>query len=82
MIMSKIILRENVENNNNQSYPVSDLIIIIFIFVFRSCYYFLMKLIQLFVSYCSTAFIKNKHFTNHNLKIVTNQNEEFERICE
>ena len=54
MIINKISLKENVENNNNQfyyvndlieAYYVNDLIKIIFIFVFRNCYYFLIKLI-------------------------------------
>ena len=54
MIMNKIILRRSVENNNNQPYSANDLIIIISTIVFRNCYYSLMKLIQLFVSHCST----------------------------
>ena len=45
MIMSKIILRENVKNNNSQSYLANDLIVIIPIFVLCNCYYSLMKLI-------------------------------------
>ena len=45
IIMNKIILRESVENNNNQPYFVNDLIEVISTFVFRSCCYFLMKLI-------------------------------------
>ena len=55
MIMNKIILRENVENNNNQFYFANDLTIIISTFVLRNCYYFLIKSIQLFVSHCLTT---------------------------
>ena len=54
MIMNKIILRENVENNNNQPYLVNGLTIIIPTVVLRNCYYSLMKLIQSFVPHCST----------------------------
>ena len=61
MIMNKIILRESVENNNNQPYPANSLAIIIFIFVFRNCYYFLMKSIQSFVSHYSTYSIISRH---------------------
>ena len=57
MIMSKIILRENVENNNNQLYPANGLTIIIPTVVLRNCYYSLMKSIQSFVSHCSTEYI-------------------------
>ena len=45
MVINRIILRESVENNNNQPYPASDLAIIIFTFVLRNCYYFLIKTI-------------------------------------
>ena len=45
IIMDKIILRGSVGNSNNQPYPASDLAIIISTFLFRSCYYSLMKLI-------------------------------------
>ena len=44
MIINKIILRGSVENSNNQSYPANDLTIIISTFVFRNCYYSLMKI--------------------------------------
>ena len=54
MIMSRIILRENVENNNDQPYPVNDLTVIIPTFVSRSCYYSLVKPIQSFVPHYST----------------------------
>ena len=54
MIMNRIILRGSVENNNNQPYPANDLTIIIPTFVFRSCYYSLMKPIQSFVPHYST----------------------------
>ena len=52
--MNKIILRGSVENNNNQSYSANGLIIIIPTFVFRNCYYSLMKPIQSFVPHYST----------------------------
>ena len=55
MIMEKINLRESVENNNNQPYFANSLIEVIFTFLFRNCYYFLMKLIQLFVSHISIS---------------------------
>ena len=61
MIMSKIILRESVKNNNNQLYPANDLAIIVSTFVLRSCYYSLMKLIQSFVSHYSTFIIKKSY---------------------
>ena len=54
IIINKIILRESVENNNNQLYFANDLTIIISTIVLRNCYYSLMKSIQSFVSYCST----------------------------
>ena len=57
IIMNKIILRESVENSNNQPYPVNGLAVIIPTFVFRSCYYSLMKPIQSFVPHYSTACI-------------------------
>ena len=59
MIMNKIILKESVGNNNNQLYPANDLAIVVFTCVFRNCYYFLMKIIQLFISHYSIEkFIK------------------------
>ena len=57
MIINKIILKENVENNSSQPYLANDLAIIIPTIVLRSCYYSLMKPIQSFVSYCSTILI-------------------------
>ena len=54
MVMSKIILRENVENNNSQPYSVNGLAIIILTFVLRNCYYSLMKSIQSFIPHYST----------------------------
>ena len=57
MIMNKINLRGSVENNNNQSYFANGLVGVIPTFVFRNCYYFLMKPIQSFVPHCSTICI-------------------------
>ena len=53
IIMNKIILRGSVENNNSQPYSVNGLAVIVSTFVFRNCYYSLIKSIQLFVSHYS-----------------------------
>ena len=45
-----------VGNSNSQPYPASGLAIVISTFLFRSCYYSLMKPIQLFVSHYSTDY--------------------------
>ena len=45
-----------VGNSSSQPYPASGLTIIVSTFLFRSCYYFLMKLIQLFVFHYSTDY--------------------------
>ena len=73
MIMGKIILRGSVENSNNQPYPANGLIVIILTFVFRSCYYSLMKLIWLFVSHYSIGLMllkKNFFFIKSLFNIV------------
>ena len=54
MAMSRIILRGNVGNNNNQPYLANGLAIIVPTFVLRSCYYSLTKPIQSFVPHYST----------------------------
>ena len=51
-----ILRRHIVENSSSQPYPASGLAIVVFTFLFRNCYYFLMKLIQLFVSHYLTDY--------------------------
>ena len=43
IIMNKISLRRNVENNNNQFYFANGLTEIISTFLLNNCYYFLIK---------------------------------------
>ena len=61
MIMSRIILRGSVGNNNNQPYLANGLTVIIPTFVLRSCYYSLVKPIQSFVPHYSTVLTTMKN---------------------